>query len=84
MNSVAEALNTLISGVNVAHSKGVYTLEESHYLYLAISYLNSLSQQEAPQQAAPQSAPAPVQESVVEVPEVEGTHPAPEQAPQGY
>ena len=80
MNSVAEALNTLISGVNVAHAKGVYTLEESHYLYLAISYLNSLSQQEAPQ-AAPQAAPA--QESVVEVPEVEGTHPAPE-APQGY
>lgn len=46
MNSVAEALNTLISAVNVAHNKGgVYSLEESHYIYMAISYLNSLSQQ---------------------------------------
>lgn len=46
MNSVAEALNTLVSAVNVAHNKGgVYSLEESHYIYLAISYLNSLSQQ---------------------------------------
>lgn len=46
MNSVAEALNTLISAVNVAHNKGgVYSLEESHYIYLAISYLNSLQNQ---------------------------------------
>lgn len=46
MNSVAEALNTLISAVNLAHSKGgVYSLEESHYIYLAISYLNNLQNQ---------------------------------------
>lgn len=46
MNSVAEALNTLISAVNVAHNKGgVYSLEESHYIYLAISYINSLQNQ---------------------------------------
>lgn len=52
MNSVAEALNTLISAVNLAHSKGgVYSLEESHYIYLAISYLNSLQNQS--KQAAP-------------------------------
>jgi hypothetical protein len=53
MNSVAEALNTLISAVNVAHNKGgVYSLEESHYIYMAISYLNSLSQN-------PQNPPQP-------------------------
>jgi len=47
MNSVSEALNTLISAVNVAHNKGgVYSLEESHYIYLAISYLNSLQNQQ--------------------------------------
>lgn len=47
MNSVSEALNTLISAVNVAHNKGgVYSLEESHYIYLAISYLNSLQTQQ--------------------------------------
>ena len=62
MNSVAEALNTLISAVNVAHSKGgVYSLEESHYIYLAISYLNSL-QTEAPQ-AEPEAPAAPEQEA---------------------
>ena len=57
MNSVAEALNTLISAVNVAHSKGgVYSLEESHYIYLAISYLNSLQNQAKP--AAPAPSPS--------------------------
>lgn len=46
MNSVPEALNTLISAVNIAHNKGgVYSLEESHYIYLAISYLNNLQNQ---------------------------------------
>jgi len=44
--NVAEALNTLISAVNVAYKKGeVYSLEEAHYIFLAISYLNSLSQE---------------------------------------
>jgi len=58
MNSVAEALNTLISAVNVAHNKGgVYSLEESHYIYLAISYLNSLQNQAAPAAPAAQSTP---------------------------
>jgi hypothetical protein len=62
MNSVAEALNTLISAVNIAHNKGgVYSLEESHYIYLAISYLNSLQNQakSAQEQQAniPQQAP---------------------------
>lgn len=46
MNSTVEALNTLISAVNIAHNKGgVYSLEESHYIYMAISYLNSLQNQ---------------------------------------
>jgi hypothetical protein len=51
MNSVAEALNTLISAVNVAHNKGgVYSLEESHHIYMAISYINSLQNQNKSQQ----------------------------------
>ena len=55
MNSVAEALNTLISAVNLAHSKGgVYSLEESHYIYLAISFLNNLQNQS--KQTAPVSS----------------------------
>lgn len=56
MNSVSEALNTLISAVNVAHNKGgVYSLEEAHYIHTAISYLNSLQQtpQTTPEAAAP-------------------------------
>jgi len=78
MNSVAEALNTLISAVNVAHSKGgVYSLEESHYIYVAISYLNSLQNQEAP-------APAPTEE-VVSAPSVtEAPRASNDEAPQGY
>jgi hypothetical protein len=59
MKSVAEALNTLISGVNVAQNKGVYSLEEAHIIYNAISYLNSLQNQEPAQ--------APVEE-VMEAP----------------
>lgn len=62
MNSVAEALNTLISAVNIAHNKGgVYSLEESHYIYLAISYLNSLQNQsnQAKEQEAAQPAQSP-------------------------
>jgi len=56
MTTVAEAINTLISAVNVAHNKGgVYNLEESHYIYMAISYLNSI-QQENPQEAAPEAS----------------------------
>lgn len=59
MNSVAEALNTLISAVNIAHNKGgVYSLEEAHHIYTAISYLNSLQQAPAPQQEAAPQAPA--------------------------
>lgn len=65
MNSVSEAINTLISAANVAHGKGVYSLEESHYIYLAINYLNQLSQEEnsapAPQ---PNTQPSPQQEFV--------------------
>lgn len=50
MNSVSEALNTLISAVNVAHSKGgVYSMEETHYIYMAISFLDSLKNQTKPE-----------------------------------
>ena len=80
MNSVAEALNTLISGVNVAQNKGVYSLEEAHYIYTAISYLNSLQNQEAPV--------APVASQVEEVMEAPSVTEAPrahtDEAPQGY
>lgn len=62
MNSVAEALNTLISAVNIAHNKGgVYSLEESHYIYLAISYLNSLQNQAQTQEQPTQTQEQPVQ-----------------------
>ena len=55
MNSASEAIQTLISAVNVAHNKGgVYSLEESHYIYLAISYLSSL-QNNAKNQQEPAS-----------------------------
>lgn len=52
MNSIEEALNTLISAVNIAQKKGVYSLEESHYVYMAIAYINSLAQQQ------PETTPA--------------------------
>jgi len=57
MNSVAEAINTLISAVNVAHGKSAYSLEESHYIYLAINYLNKLSQEGAAEQAGETQKP---------------------------
>ena len=69
MNSVADAINTLISAVNVGHSKGAYSLEEAHYIYLAISYLNSLQQEQAAApEATPQQAPAPQAEVVEQEP----------------
>ena len=75
MNSVKHALNTLISAVNVAHNKGgVYSLEESHYIYTAISFLQSL-----------QDAPAAPEAPVAEVAPVETAPRATtDEAPQGY
>lgn len=75
MNSVAEAINTLVSAANVAHGKGAYSLEEAHYIYLAIDYLNKLQGEQQPQapQQAPQ-APQPTQEQPSqEVVETQGT-----------
>jgi len=64
MKTVAEALNTLIGAVNIAHNKGgVYNMEETHHIYMAISFLNSLSQQ-------PATEAAPAQEVAPEAPEV--------------
>ena len=78
MKSVSEALNTLISAVNVAHNKGgVYSLEEAHFIHTAISYLNNL--QQAP---APEAAPAPV-ESVEQTYQEEAQAPT-DESPQGY
>lgn len=62
MNSVSEAINTLISAVNIGHSKGAYSLEEAHYIYLAIAYLNSLQQQAPQEPKAPQVPQQPTQE----------------------
>jgi hypothetical protein len=52
MKSIEEALNTLISAANIAQKKGVYSLEESHYVYMAISYINSLAQQQGTESTA--------------------------------
>ena len=76
MNSVADAINTLISAVNVGHSKGAYSLEESHYIYLAIAYLNSLQQEQPKTEEAPEAVETPQQpqESVEqEQPPAQGT-----------
>ena len=54
MNSVAEAIQTLVNASQLAHSKGVFNLEEAHYIYLAIDYLNKISQEAGAQQEAPQ------------------------------
>ena len=74
MNSVPEALNTLISAVNVAQNKGgVYSLEEAHHIFTAISYLNSLQNQGTPtEESADNSKETPVtpsSPSVTESPE---------------
>lgn len=45
VKSVAEAIQTLVSAVQVAQNKGVYSLEEAHIIFLSIDYLNKLSQQ---------------------------------------
>lgn len=81
MNTVPEALNTLISAVNVAHGKGAYSLEEAHYIYLAIDFLNNLQQQgnegentDNVNQDSPSHGP-----DVEEVPQEQS---APQQAPQ--
>jgi hypothetical protein len=59
MNSVPEALNTLISAVNVAQNKGgVYSLEEAHYIYTAISYLNSLQKSSDTEQEVSVESPS--------------------------
>lgn len=52
MNSIQEALSTLIAAVRVAHDKGgVYTLEESHHICSAIYYLDSLNKPESPKES---------------------------------
>ena len=61
MNTVSEALNTLVTAVNIAYNKGgVYSMEETHHIYTAIAYLNSLSKETpapapTPEQVAPQT-----------------------------
>lgn len=78
MNSVSEALNTLISAVNIAHNKGgVYSLEEAHYIHLAISYLNSLQQ-------APTKETAPVTPSQTQNVEQPNQEDIQNNHPQGY
>ena len=65
MKTVAEALNTLIGAVNIAHNKGgVYNMEETHHIYMAISFLNSLSQQPATEATPAQEVAPEVVEEV--------------------
>jgi len=80
MNSVSEALNTLISAVNVAHNKGgVYSLEEAHYIHTAISYLNSLQQAPTTPEAAVPTVEQTYQETTTEAPRTSIDEPS-----QGY
>lgn len=43
--TVTDSINTLIAAANIAQKKGIYSLEESHYIYLAISNISSVNQQ---------------------------------------
>ena len=73
MNSVSEALNTLIAAVNVAHEKGgVYSLKESHHIYTSIEFLESLSQEQAQAEKTQVEQPRVEQPHVEEV--VQETH----------
>lgn len=45
MNSIPEALNILISSVNVAYNKGAFSMEEVYHIYPAISYIENLQKQ---------------------------------------
>lgn len=39
MNNVIDAINVLIEGVNVAYSRGTYSMAETHDLHVAIEFL---------------------------------------------
>lgn len=39
MNNVIDAINVLIEGVNVAYSRGVYSMAETHDLHTAIEFI---------------------------------------------
>lgn len=52
MNETYEAVETLISAVKLAHEKGgIYSLEDCHLIYMAITHLESISK-------APDNAPS--------------------------
>jgi hypothetical protein len=47
VKNVIDAINVLIEGVNVAYSRGTYSMAEAHDLHIAIEFLKKAS--DAPQ-----------------------------------
>jgi hypothetical protein len=41
MNNVIDAINVLIEGVNIAYSRGSYSMAETHDLHKAIEFIKS-------------------------------------------
>jgi len=50
MNSIDEALNILIGCINIAYNRNIYTMEETHNIYSAITYLNRISEEQVKKQ----------------------------------
>ncbi len=53
------AINTVLTGVQMAQKRGAYTLEESSILYESIKKITS-SFEKTPPQAAPNTPPEPL------------------------
>lgn len=41
MKNAIEAINELIKAINIAQSRGTYSLKESHDAYMAVEFLNT-------------------------------------------
>lgn len=53
MKNAIEAINELVRAINIAQSRGTYSLKESHDAYVAVDFLNSaVANQIAANQAA--------------------------------
>ena len=41
MNNLLEAINEILKGVNVAYSRGAYTMQETHDLHIAMEFIKT-------------------------------------------